>query len=1198
MEGRATRRLLLVGVDAVSGNRLTSGQRRFGAWLLLALFVLATRASGQGDVPPLSAPDTEPISLAADRVAYWDEGPVRWVLLEGGAAVFQGPDGLRSGSALARVETRSVGELPTFHVEVYAEGDARLTERPDIAHDSLRARHASQSDVKIRASTPGGLRRLDKAPPDLAILQRAYPENSNPAAEAPARRAGDPDVQTTQFDEDPVILPDLDEGFGPGGPFGFEEDPTPDLGEITTPDAENLLPPSELPPGGRVELPPVRDLGPAPLMPGTRRIISISPRDSGQNFQVDPISPADDSGRVKILIRGGVRIVAEEPGKGIIDVSSDNAVIWTQFGPGFGSLGQGAVSTVDTEASQPFEVYLDGHVVFRQDTREVAGDGDQKEVLAERFYIDLRKEWWLAEQAELRIFDSRFITPIKTKGEVVRQFRPILASQDGKVILGPTQIQADRSMVTGSRFASPGYRFESRSVDLTQLYEPLINPYTGRPALDPSIPGAPQDKGWQIDARQNVFYLGPVPIFFWPRLLADTDDLDPPIHQLQYRFNNYFGHQVLTDWSMFKLVGARRPYFIDAWNLDLDYLSERGFAAGSEVGWAGKDLIGNILDPYNRRGLGRDVDRPYLGYFNVWGLYDQGIDVLGSGRAVVTNGPPWSERRFYRDRVPAFFDEFGNHEDHMRGRVLMRHMQSLLPSQAPFDEDFRFQIEAAYVSDRHFLEQYYKRLFDVGLDQATLAYMIYQRENTALTVHGQANLLDWDTQSQFFPKVDYYRLGDSLFGDLFTYYQNSGVDYANTHTAVEVNNPNVFSFLPFDPVSATSGPFRTGRLWTSHELDLPIDLGFLRLVPYVQGQLVGWDNQYQDALPPLTLFPTLPEQAYIRGPQGAMLGRAWGAAGGRLNLMAWRVFPEVESELLNLHGLGHKINFDVDFRTTYSNVDIGRIGVQDTIDDSTYEFVRRYFAMEQYGTILPPQYDPRLLTLRRTISPITGTTDLQDDMQTVDFGIRQRLQTRRGPEGRRRIVDIMFLDLSTTYFPQGTRDNFGKAFGQNMYNWEWFVGDRTSFQSYGWFEFFDIEGDPFPQASPRGTNDPFGLYVITSQISINRPPRGNVSIGYSVINTGPIATSALNVQFSYWLSPKWYGSVGTSYDFGNEILLGSTVGITRIGADWLTSIGLSVDPQRNAYTFGFELTPRLSPSLRFGSGGGVARFDSRFAPVE
>jgi len=56
--------------------------------------------------------------------------------------------------------------------------------------------------------------------------------------------------------------------------------------------------------------------------------------------------------------------------------------------------------------------------------------------------------------------------------------------------------------------------------------------------------------------------------------------------------------------------------------------------------------------------------------------------------------------------------------------------------------------------------------------------------------------------------------------------------------------------------------------------------------------------------------------------------------------------------------------------------------------------------------------------------------------------------------------------------------------------------------------------------------------------------------------------------------------------------------VTKIGADFLTSIGLTVDPQRQAYTFGFEFSPRLSPNTRLGSGGGPYRVDSRFAPTQ
>ncbi len=108
--------------------------------------------------------------------------------------------------------------------------------------------------------------------------------------------------------------------------------------------------------------------------------------------------------------------------------------------------------------------------------------------------------------------------------------------------------------------------------------------------------------------------------------------------------------------------------------------------------------------------------------------------------------------------------------------------------------------------------------------------------------------------------------------------------------------------------------------------------------------------------------------------------------------------------------------------------------------------------------MLPAQYDPRFLTLRYGMSPITGTTDIQGTMETAQFALRQRLQTKRGPEGKRRIVDWMTLDFTSTYFPDAQRDNFSKPWGLTQYNYEWFVGDRTSIVSTGWFEFWQVTG--------------------------------------------------------------------------------------------------------------------------------------------
>jgi hypothetical protein len=231
-------------------------------------------------------------------------------------------------------------------------------------------------------------------------------------------------------------------------------------------------------------------------------------------------------------------------------------------------------------------------------------------------------------------------------------------------------------------------------------------------------------------------------------------------------------------------------------------------------------------------------------------------------------------------------------------------------------------------------------------------------------------------------------------------------------------------------------------------------------------------------------------------------------------------------------------------------------------------------------------------------SPIVGTTDVQGSIDTIMLGVHQRLQTKRGPIGKRRIVDYMTLDASTTYFPDAARDNFGANWGQTQYNYQWYIGDRTSIVSSGWFEFWKLVGSlPLSNNMVQGYN-PNGLNIITNGVSLNRPPRANVYIGYTIIDTGPIKTSAMNTSLSYWLSPKWYGTFASSYDFGNAVLLGTVFSFTRIGADYLTTIGLSVDPQRMSYQFAFQITPRGTPAFRMGSNAATNTFDTRFAPTQ
>ena len=212
--------------------------------------------------------------------------------------------------------------------------------------------------------------------------------------------------------------------------------------------------------------------------------------------------------------------------------------------------------------------------------------------------------------------------------------------------------------------------------------------------------------------------------------------------------------------------------------------------------------------------------------------------MLGSGPAVVTQGPPGAGKRGYqRSDVPPFQE--------IRGRFNLRHMQQFLPDDDEHKfEDLRLQLELAYVSDRQFLEEYYKRLNETGMDQETVAYGQWQKDNRSWSLWAEANLQSFNTDTQWLPRLDYYRLGDSFLDHWFNYSQHTGVDYANVRTDIMVNNPNLFAFMPYDPISNTSGPFSALRAYTNHEIDMPLNIyDVVRVMPYLQGQIVGWNNQ-------------------------------------------------------------------------------------------------------------------------------------------------------------------------------------------------------------------------------------------------------------------------------------------------------------------------------------------------------------------
>jgi hypothetical protein len=1043
---------------------------------------------------------------------------------------------------------------------------ARTTQRP-AKRDSMVQRAGGSGDrAPVLASSTGTPRTSDPQV-QQAQAQQVPPTGTQPPIIDLPPIEGAPEVQV------PNITP---------GPL----DRPPDLQPLPEVDGGMMGPPLPDEPRTDANGRPLPELPVVPIFPGTQRLTRIFPR-NGHSLDMHALDKTPD-GVTIYIVRNGVNIVTQAPRFGTIDIEADSAIIWHGPSPAKGEPYKSPAGDlfVDNEKA-PMEIYLEGNVILRQDENKYAGKGDQRTIRAPQLYYDFLTDRMLAPNGEIDMFTPSLMAPVRLSSPRIEQFRtPVMLPNGTMTLSEDPEIRLPSALMTGSRFPNPGYSISSKTIDLTRSTRPLTNPDTGKEEDDPDAPPKKtEEQVWHVDARQNIYWGINLPFFFWPRINEDLDDQQPPLRMIGFNSVNYFGQQLKTDWNGFRLLGMRRPKNVDLWNVDVDYLSLRTKdfpALGSEMGWFGDDLIRDLIDPYHEHRTTDDahITHNYFGYFDIWGLKDAGIDVLGTGPAVVTNGPIGAGNAgFQRSDDPPFQSD--------RLRLTLRHNQRFLleDEDHAFDE-LRLQVEAGYATDRNFIEEYYKRLFDTGMDQETLAYLTWQHDNRFASIWTEGNTQNWVTDTQWLPRADYYRLGDSFFNNMFSYFNHTGLNYATTHTDIMVNNPNLFAFLPFDPISNTTGTFSAGRFYTNHELDMPINLGnVLRFVPYVQGQAVGWTDQLGAG--PLGHLPS-----------GAM-GRIWGAAGIRTEFTAYKQYDWVESDLWNVHGLNNKISLFTDSRVAWSNVKLNDVAVQDDLDDNTYEYVRRYLALTSFtGGILPMPYDPRHLILRQTLSPITGTTDVQASIDTVQLGIHQRLQTKRGPLGKRRIVDYMTLDASTTYFPYSQRDNFGTPWGQTMYNWQWYIGDRTSIVSAGWFEFFKLLGStPLNNNMTTGYN-PNGLNIITTGISIARPPRSNVFLGYSIIDTGPIKTSAANVAISYWLSPKWYGTYSTSYDFGDAILLGTAFSFTRIGADYLTTIGLSLDPQRqNAYTFAVQIVPRLG-GIRSGSASGSGQFDTRFAPTQ
>jgi len=711
-------------------------------------------------------------------------------------------------------------------------------------------------------------------------------------------------------------------------------------------------------------------------------------------------------------------------------------------------------------------------------------------IYADRMYYNVPQRTGMILDAELLTPAPQYSGLVRLRAEQIEQ-------------IGEGRFLAHDAWITSSRMGQPTYRMESSEIYYEDHEVPAVDPETGLPLVDPMTGEMVIEHERLASSFNNVLRIGELPVFYWPAIVTDLEDPTFYLRRIQVRSDDIFGTQVLTDWDTYEVLGIPRIRGTD-WEFSVDYLSERGPAGGTRF-------------KYNRNDTLFGVPSSYGGFVDAWAIYDTGRDVLGGGR----NGI-----------VP---------EEEFRYRVLGRHRQQL-------PGDIRFTAELGLISDRNFLEQYYENEWDEFKDQTTGIELKKIYDNQSLNLWADARVNDFFTQTEWLPRVDHFWLGESLFGDSFTWFEHSQASYARLRTASTPEDPTdaaTFDLLPWE--ENASGE----RLITRQELDYPFELGPFKVVPYLLGELGHWGEVLD----------------------GQDTQRAFGQAGVRASIPFWASNPDVESGLFNVHGIAHKVVFDAEYFFADSNRDLDEFPLYDPLDDDNIEDFRRRFSFNTFGAPpIPLRFDERFYALRTGLqSQVTSpATEIADDLQELRLGVRQRWQTKRGMPGERRIIDWIVLDTQATIFPDSGRDNFGEALGLAEYDFRWHVGDRVTLLSSGGFDFFDD-----------------GQELMSVGVILNRPPKGSIYLGFHSLQ-GPIDAEVLTASFSYRLSPKWLASASTSIDFGTqEATIGQSLSLTRIGEAFLVSFNFFNDANKDNVGMSLAIEPRFLPMVQLGRGPGA-----------
>lgn len=354
---------------------------------------------------------------------------------------------------------------------------------------------------------------------------------------------------------------------------------------------------------------------------------------------------------------------------------------------------------------------------------------------------------------------------------------------------------------------------------------------TDRTVIDERL-GKVSDSSYEAQMRDVRFKVGERTIFGWPYMRSNLERPDVPIKSVRVGHDNQWGTSVESRWHLSRLLGLAEPEGTDG-TFELDYYSERGVGAGVRSDYASEDhfgrMSGYIIDDRGEDRLGRDASR-------------RGLE------------PPRE----------------------LRGRFSWVHREFM---------PYNWQVTTGvnYESDENFVESYYRREYNVGIDRETYIHMKRIEDNWGLAFLGKGRINDFSDELEEMPSAEFHLTGESIFEDKLTLYSDSFAGQFRQRIGDE--HTTMINGESFGFVSHRS------------ELDMPIQMKGFKAVPFFAGTF-GYDDRsgFTRSLVDGT------------GAGGFNEDTVWiGEAGVRLSSEYWKVYRHINSRLWDLHGLRHVV---------------------------------------------------------------------------------------------------------------------------------------------------------------------------------------------------------------------------------------------------------------------------------------------------